>query len=559
MKTLVCLTLMAVVVAVAACSPSPETSDVDASTGIPSAADVDRIVQEGLEPSLRRIAVFEYWSHYTLMQTTGIEQALGGEAQAIAALQGLGDAYEKKLRGPQDSIPKLMPVAFTGEGMDSGLVGVALAMTPAMMASVGATGWLSTLSPAELDQAIAQGQVSLTGQDAPPGGGAATRQFTESDVTTIVEMNVEAAGLTGKTRSKVRIDTCPDASGTITVDVNVDSSMQVSGKAGTAGGVSTHMHLVRHLDDDARLMAGNDKDYRRSTDIRIGGREGGDSGRMLDITLDLGKGDRINDTRGIGIFESEQAAQVVGYARQVENTMATLVETMLTGAGGVLTSPPWESGHCLTLKPTSTPAKRKGAKPSTHYEVEAAPRAKSDGAPAGGTVTATLSGGSSLQPASGKVPADAKYAYTGPAQKDEAATITFEARSKRGVGRATLEFDTKETHAYRITVFPGCSGVSGKDICDLSKPFSIQGVGCGGGVTSGMTFTPSGNAAGKMDWKTGVGAINAGFSGTYTVEEGEEVGYLHTTLTGCAMGPGAKACGGTGPSITMARIDTCEE
>ena len=63
---------------------------------------------------------------------------------------------------------------------------------------------------------------------------------------------------------------------------------------------------------------------------------------------------------------------------------------------------------------------------------------------AGGTVTATLNGGASLQPASGKVPADARYQYAGPAQKKEKATIDFEARSKRGVGKATLEFDTRQ-------------------------------------------------------------------------------------------------------------------
>ena len=75
---------------------------------------------------------------------------------------------------------------------------------------------------------------------------------------------------------------------------------------------------------------------------------------------------------------------------------------------------------------------------------------KSDGAAAGGTVTATLNGGASLQPASGKVKADAKYGYTGPEKKNETASIDFESRSKRGVGKASLAFDTKSGRPYSM-------------------------------------------------------------------------------------------------------------
>ena len=83
------------------------------------------------------------------------------------------------------------------------------------------------------------------------------------------------------------------------------------------------------------------------------------------------------------------------------------------------------------------------------FDLEAKPRAKSDGAPTRGTVVATLDGGASLLPAGGKVPADAKYSYAGPEKKDQTASIDFEARSKRGVARATLEFDTKAHRSYR--------------------------------------------------------------------------------------------------------------
>lgn len=108
-------------------------------------------------------------------------------------------------------------------------------------------------------------------------------------------------------------------------------------------------------------------------------------------------------------------------------------------------------------------------------------------------------------------------------------------------------------------MFPGCGGVRGEDICDLSRPFAIEGTACAGGASSRMAFTPSGKAGGTMDWSTRIDSISAGFNGTYTVEETEDGALLHTTLTGCAMGPGAKACGGTGPDLPMEKVDTCPE
>ena len=529
------------------------TAPVESRT--PTKAQLDKFVAEGPEPSLQALRPLDYWLHYRLMQATGVEEALGGEAQAVAALKALAEDYERQARGTQAHVPKMIPAAFTGEGMSSGFLGLGMGAFGGFMTGGLLSGMVAGASDDKLAELAKEGPIQLGGKE----GGAQVTIGSDGSISQEYTYDGKIDdGLTGKIKMKMKMEACPDAQGKITVVSDIDSSVRVTGKEGTGGYVHSRFVYERWLDDDAQLMQGPDGSSSRM-DLKMGGYENYAS-QHVDISAGWSRGGRETfenrGEQGFSIFRPDEVQRTQQLMQGAQLIQTLFAEMMLRGSGK---QGPWESGRCVELKPTSTPAKRKGAKPSTHYEVEAAPRAKSDGAPAGGTVTATLSGGSSLLPASGKVPADARYAYTGPAQKDEAATITFEARSKRGVGRATLEFDTKETHAYRITVFPGCSGVSGKDICDLSKPFSIQGVGCGGGVTSGMTFTPSGNAAGKMDWKTGVGAISAGFSGTYTVEEGEEVGYLHTTLTGCAMGPGAKACGGTGPSITMARIDTCEE
>lgn len=532
-----------------------QATTAPAESRTPTQAQLDKFVAEGPEPSLQSLRPLDYWLHYRLMQATGVEAALGGEAQAVAALKALAEDYERQARGTQAQVPKMIPAAFTGEGMSSGLLGLGMGTFGGFMTGGLLSGMIAGASDDKLAELAKEGPINFGGKE---GGAQVT---IGSDGSLSQEYTYEgkiADGLTGKIKMKMKTDACPDAQGKITVVSDIDSSVRVTGKEGTGGYVHSRFVYERWLDDDAQLMQGSDGSSSRM-DLKMGGYENYAS-QHVDISAGWKRGGgEIFENRmekGFSIFRPEEVQRTQQLMQGAQLIQTLFAEMMLRGSGK---QAPWETGRCVELKPTSTPTKRKSAKPSTHYEVEAAPRAKSDGAPAGGTVTATLSGGSSLQPASGKVPADAKYAYTGPAKKDEAATITFEARSKRGVGRATLEFDTKEQHAYRITVFPGCSGVSGKDVCDLAKPFAIEGRGCAGGAVSRMAFTPSGAGGGKMDWSTRIDVIRADFNGTYTVEEGEEVGYLHTTLTGCAMGPGARACGGTGPSITMARIEPCEE
>ena len=66
-----------------------KTAPVESRT--PTKAQLDKFVAEGPEPSLQALRPLDYWLHYRLMQATGVEEALGGEAQAVAALKALAD------------------------------------------------------------------------------------------------------------------------------------------------------------------------------------------------------------------------------------------------------------------------------------------------------------------------------------------------------------------------------------------------------------------------------------------------------------------------------------
>lgn len=172
----------------------------------------------------------------------------------------------------------------------------------------------------------------------------------------------------------------------------------------------------------------------------------------------------------------------------------------------------FQSGQCVQLEPTSDPAKRSGVKPKISFALLAAPRSKIDGTPTGGTVKADLTGDGSLNPAGTKVPADAKFTYVAPDAKPKKGSIAFEARSKRGVGKATLAFDTGG-RGYKAVGGGGDWSGSGL-ICSLTEPFAISGQG----LTN--SFTPSSGTGGSYILSGAFqGKWQSSGSGSYTVDE----------------------------------------
>jgi len=540
------------VVALTACSQPPAASpDTDASaqpSRIPSQAEMDRVVAQGPDAALRKIAPFDYLAHYRTMESTGIVEALGGEQRAIAALKALGNEYERKLRGAQANAPKMIPAAFDGSGIDSGFVGMGMGAFGGMIAGGMVSGAVSDMSDERLGELVKEGPIQLGGKE----GGFEVKFDENGSVDQTIEFDGKVAeGLTGKVKIKIHIDACPDASGKLTVTLNVDSQMGVAGKPGVGGSVRSEFKLERFLDDDAQLM---DKDGDNATmTMSAGGKQGG-SNQSFDVRMGYGREapggyEEFGNESGFSIFHMDEVRHAAQLAEQSFTYQRLIAEIMLRGMGKG--AGPWESGRCVNLKVTSSPGKRSGIKPNTAFDLEAMPRARSDGAPAGGTVTATLSGGASLQPAGGKVPADAKYAYAGPAKKNEEASIAFEARSKRGVGRATLAFDTKAHRSYHaeggLQAFHGTG-----TICDLSKTFTISG----GGNT--VTFSPSSEEGGSYSYQGNMGGIGVYGNGTYTASADENGGKITGSGNGCVKTPMGTRCANGTERYTLTPVETCE-
>jgi hypothetical protein len=407
--------------------------------------------------------------------------------------------------------------------MGSGFVGMGMGSFVGLITGGMTSGAISRMSDKELADLSAAGGIKHEG-----GGGTAELQVgKDGSLSQSMEFDVNEHGLNGKVKMKIKMDACPDVNGKVTVDIEVDSQMSVSGKPGTGGHVQTKFRYERYLDDDAHLIDTGDGGA-SNLRVRMGGMENFES-QSVDLTVGHERGGEPiwehHDEQGFSIFRPEEADRTRELLRATELLQTLMAEVMLRGGLGSGGSP-WESGRCIDLKATSSPAKRKGIRPSTAFDLEAMPRAKDGGATVGGTVTATLNGGASLQPASGKVKADAKYGYTGPEKKDEAANVAFESRSKRGVGRATLEFDTKTLRAYHMEGGAGDFHGMGQ-VCDLEKSFVVEG----GGNT--VRFEPGSRDGGKYTYSGSMSGFGVHGYGTYQVKYADDVAVSIT-----ATGPG---------------------
>lgn len=545
-----------------ACSPSPQgTPDapVGASAGAsaePAAespsvrmqADLERLKAEGPLPSARAASVLEFWLHHRLMKATGMEQALGGEAQALAAMQAVSLAFERSSLAAQTEVPRMVPM-FNGNGMDAGVMGMGYGLLGGAIVGGMLNGGLSQ---SQVDQAVQHGPIKFEDHD-----GSAEMNIAQDGMDTTLEQTVNENGVTGKVKTKIHIDACPNAEGMLTVTIESESHMSAGG---ASGHVKAKFTYHRWLDDDARLIDMGEGGYEEDVQIEMGGT--GANGNNLSVNLSRGQArgaamqtGSISES-GHSLFRPEESQHTEQLFEGTIRTMRMMAESMLSGAltGG---KQPWETGRCVDLQVRSDPVKRKGARPNTAYTLFAEPRAKKDGMPTGGTVIATLSGPHSLNPQD-KVRADAQFDYQNPQEKDQSASIEFVARSKRGVGRATLEFDTRKG-GYRIVATGDGACAEPITVCDVSKPFTNAAM-CGGQVS--WTHTPTSERGGEFTfhWKGGRGFADA--KGSYSLSgPEEEMTAIYMMDSICGQAAGMTACGQprTFGSTRWTRIDDCEE
>lgn len=503
-----------------------------AATSLPGQAELARLQGDGLIEAAREASRFELWAHYRLMQATGIEQALGGEQAAVAALTAVSAAFERSIVTTQTEAPRLIRADFEPNGLAAGVMGVGYGLFGGAMT----TGMLGGLSEAEVKEAAKQGPIKYERDS-----GSAEFGINENGIDTVIDMPVDEKGLKGRVKTRVHLDACPDPDGKLGVTIDTESQMSAGGRSGT---VKIHFVRERWLTDDAEF--GDEASYDYQVEMSGAGAKADNLYFKERMTLarDGTRGGDIERQQGFTIFQQEDTARTEQLRDGTLRMLQLMADAMLMGFGK---DPPFKAGRCVDLQVRSDPAKRTGARPNTAYTLFANPRSKLDGRPAGGTVTATLDGDSTLNP-TGKVKADARFDYANPARRNETATVAFEARSRRGVGRASLAFDTKERRAFRVA---GGQNDFHADqlVCSLTEPFDIRSnVGIVmhmSGGEGGGSFTISGNAAG-VAWSGG---------GRYTLAIEGNGGTLSARGTSTISSPMGRFSDSIEPTFTLTPVE----
>ena len=177
------------------------------------------------------------------------------------------------------------------------------------------------MSDKELAELSAAGPLKHEG-----GGGSAEMQFgKDGSLSQSMEFDVNEHGVNGKVKMKSKMTACPDADGKVTVDIEVDSQMSVSGKPGTGGNVHTKFKYERYLDDDAHLIDTADGGA-SNLRVRMGGFENFES-QSVDVTTGHERGGEPifehHDERGFSIFRMDEVERTQKLLRATELLQTT--------------------------------------------------------------------------------------------------------------------------------------------------------------------------------------------------------------------------------------------
>jgi hypothetical protein len=444
----------------------------------------------GVERQTQELAALDAQTERRIWKLNGVDDALGGSAAADAAFTGLYGALadQRTAIAHQPIVLASLRDGGPAEGFGAALFGGLM-----------------------VQQALGQGAIAAS-NDGTTGsgktdGGISLTMTAGNDVAASYEISATYQGATLHLTTAIEVNPCPDASGNVKVKSTTEASSAVGGASSS---LTMEVQSSIQVGDSAEA-AGSTYDYHvtRQDTSTSGARH------TMDINV------AANGSSTLAFRSWFESAELYSSTLQLGAFLAAVTNYF----NGEAAKSGWQSGRCINLQ-TSVSDGPTGLDPNGKVTITAKPRAKSDGASAGGTVSAILSGGeAAVDPSSTPLPADAEFTYTAPGERDKTGQVSLESRSKRGVGKAVVNLDTKGTPAFNASGGAG-EWVASGTICNLKESFVLEGSGLTTTGTptdaSGGTYTLTGNAGGAA-WDG---------SGTYTVElaADEQSGTL--TLTG---------------------------
>lgn len=361
-----------------------------------------------------------------------------------------------------------------------------------------------------------------------------TKSATPNSGTIETQASSTIKGVAVEISTKTTVQPCPDVSGRTHAEGTMTAS---SVKNGVGHRFSYSAAVDIQVGDDAEVLKSTPTFNAEQGDAGPGGEQY--------VAVSLGDDGTYSVDRTRGDLPATYASQAVNGA----SIMGRLLAYRLVAAAETA----WKSGACVKLRTKASSGPR-GLRPSELVTVTAAPRSILDGGPVGGTVVASLAGGgASIAPDGTKVSADAEFSYTAPGQPQKTGDVSFEARSRRGIAKATMHFDT---YPFSFVAEGGGGEFQGSGrICDLRIPFEISGTGLTLAMTPanefGGTYTLSGSAGG-VPWDG---------SGTYKVElnESQNSGTLTTKGINTIHSPLGDYSDQAEASFTLRAVRACDD
>jgi hypothetical protein len=436
---------------------------------------------------------------------SGLTDELGGEASMTAALQ---QAWLPTIESTLalETTPLQFgfasapaPAVDTGEGLFGGYMTVALLLGDGVRSTNGST---------DAEMVERSGSV--------PGNPKIEVHSSRGNVGGALEGEETANGVTTKLSVKYDVVACPDKDGNFDGTAHLD----VSVSKGAVGQRTTLDITLKGAISDNADIASLDIGFRAQA-----GRSSGGRGEFIDVSGAAGLGSspggvKVNRSGGTVSPGLSSSAEATGslYGLMIGALMYQAAETG------------WKSGRCVQLDATAAPGPT-GLEPGSTSAITATPTSKLDGTATGGKVTATLSaGGAGVSPTT-PVPAVAAFTYQAPDESGKGGTVSLESRSKRGVGKAAIDFDTKQL-GYLATYDGGGISITGT-ISDLSTAFETVGVFTGG--SAHFHHIPADATAGSINFNDpcGPGCVFKG-NGTYAiVDNGDGTLTMNESLSAC--------------------------
>lgn len=305
--------------------------------------------------------------------------------------------------------------------------------------------------------------------------------------------------LNGTGSSKVKINSCPDATGHVKGEVDMTvSELTSAGGATSSSDTAVHATFTLSVSPSATLVS-------LQADITTsGGGIGAGSSWTAGGTSSLGGGAEATSTSN-GATD-EQVTRV--------NRNGAVYAAWAIGAIAVQAEEFWRSGKCVDMN-ASIDSKKVAPKEKVTFTV--APRGKWDSQPIDADVSVRFEGKESSDPSSGSHKPPVSITYTAGEKKDDKGSVHLEQTSMRGIGRKSITFTVGDSD-YRVGQGGMTYVYSGTKCKGLAGPWTLN-INVGGGMGT-VTFTIPENlgaAVAATSYKLSIAGTSNVFNLTGTV------------------------------------------